>query len=210
MNDKVVWLIDDDRDEADQYERLLERSARLNVICQKPRVELPDYNDLIADPKTGAFVIDYKLDQGGIDYDGPGLAQYLRTQRPELPIYLLTNYAPDATDAQASEFEEVINKTDMRTTYEVHVVRILRGIGRYQEALSRAQARLKDLVERKLGGTITAEEDKELESLRAHLELPSSVVIGRTLEERDKTLAEQGALMERLERVMRRLGVEEE
>ena len=97
-NAQTVWLVDDNLGEADAYQRLFARGGLGNVEVKG--LQNVHHKHLCApcgtDRRTGAFIIDHNLsDQSGVQYNGLDLADFLRTLRPELPVFILTNYARD-------------------------------------------------------------------------------------------------------------------
>ena len=204
MTDKVVKLIEDSHEDADLYKQLLEAAGRIKIEYVPARPGVDDYADLAADPETGAVMIDERLGEfAGVDYTGLQVADFLRTLRPELPIYILTNYANEIADDQGQSVEFIIDKKTVRKAAKVYVARILRAMQQYEAALMKQQRRLKELIDRKLAGELNEEEETELRQLRAAIERPFAP--GEIEHERrwDEELRQQKELLEQLEQIAR-------
>lgn len=184
IDPKIVWLIEDDEQQADQYGRLLEQASdgELHIKFVPVRRNIADYADLMNDPQTGAIILDQRLsEQGGVNYEGIEVAEFLRTLKPELPVFILTQHGPDdLLQLKAEAAEYVIDKDDIAKrdhTPQVHAIRILRSMGKYEVALNAKQRRLKELIDRKLSFGLNEAETAELTSLRADIERPSESLI---------------------------------
>ncbi len=171
---KIVWFIEDNKNDADEYGQLFEKAGDVNVVFVSARPAITDYTDLLTDDRTGAIIVDQRLsDFSGVSYDGIELADYLRYLRPELPIFMLTNYADDELlQGQGGSVDSIIDKKTVRKRAAVYVRRILRSMEHYQAALTKRQARLKELIDRKLSSGLNEAEEAELKTLRADVERP--------------------------------------
>lgn len=185
-NNQIVWLVEDNTLDAHRYKQLLERSQKLHVEPIQPEPSLEDYAYLVSSPQTGAFLIDYRLgDEADVPYDGIDLADFLRTLRSELPIFILTTYPNDAEDDESLAVDGIIDKKNLSAHTESYVARILRIMHRYEDAMSEKTLRLKQLIDNKLSRSLTEEEERDLMALRADFERPS-----------DLALAERGSRIE--------------
>jgi hypothetical protein len=201
---KVVKLIEDSHEDANLYRQLLEAAGEIRIEYVPARPGVADYADLAADPETGAVVIDERLGvYAGVDYGGLQVADFLRTLRPELPIYILTNYANEIADDQGESVEFIIDKKAVRSAAKVYAVRILRAMQRYEVALTEQQRRLKELIDRKLAGELSAEEGTELQQLRAAIERPFATAELEHERLWDEELQQQRELLEQLEQIAR-------
>ncbi len=206
MNNKasIVWLIDDDENDAEECERFLEISGELEIVFVQPRPILSDYVDLITNPDTAAFIIDQRLsDSANAPYEGLDLADYLRALRPDLPIYILTNYADDTLEENGQSADAIIKKGNVRDYTEVTIARILRSIKRYEETLTEKQHRLKTLIDRKIADELTEAEAQELEVLRSDIERPSDLVLSDQGLKQDAYLQEQEKRLAQLTEITR-------
>jgi len=173
---KIVWLIEDDEEQADQYGRLLEIAGdnqfKVNYVAVKPRIT--DYEALLANDRTGAVVIDQRLSElSGVAYEGIEVAEFLRAIRPELPIFILTQHSNDDLLLEKEESVEfIIGKGDLTKRDTTYAARILRSIGRYEAALNEKQARLKELIDLKLSTGLDEKGEEELREIRADFERP--------------------------------------
>lgn len=205
---KVVWLIEDDPEQADQFARLLQRASDGDLVVEfvPVRPQLTDYVDLLTDERTGAVILDQRLsEQSGVSYQGIELAEFLRVLRPELPIFILTQHADDDLLHQKEESVEfVIDKEDLTSLNhvpKVHVARILRAMGYYEEALNAKQRRLKELIDRKLSEQLDEAELAELEALRADIERPTEAQMNRQEAAWEAKLQTQDEFLEQLKQI---------
>jgi hypothetical protein len=203
---KVAKLIEDSHEDADLYRQLLEAAGEIKIEYVPARPGVADYADLAADPETGAVIIDERLGvYAGVDYNGLQVADFLRTLRPELPIYILTNYANEIADDQGESVEFIIDKKTVRKAAKVYVARILRAMQQYEAALTDQQRRLKELIDRKLADELSEEEEAEFQQLRAAIERPfGPAEIGQE-RQWDKGLQRQEEQLERLEKIAREI-----
>lgn len=199
---RIVKLIDDDQQDADLYQQLLEATGEISVECVPARSGVGDYANLAADPETGAVLIDERLGElAGVDYTGLEVADFLRTLRPELPIYILTNYANEIPDGQGESVEAIIDKKTLQNAPKVYVVRILRAMQQYEAALSDQQRRFKELIDCKLAGELSEEEEVELQQLRAAIERPFASAEIEHERRWGEELRQQKELLNKLEQI---------
>ena len=200
---KIVMLIEDNIDDAALFGQLLEAAGDIKVEHVGVRAALSDYTDLLASPETGAIIIDERLsDYGGVDYTGLDLADYLRTLRPEIPIYILTHYPDDIPEDHSGSTELIIDKTQVRKAAKAYVTRMLRQMQRYDDALTEQQKRLKDLIDRKLAQELTEQEQRELEQLRADIERPLGPTMIDAQSKWERELGRQEKLLREIEKLL--------
>lgn len=173
----IVWLIEDDEEQANLFSRLVKRKGDLNLVVEfvavRPSIE--DYADLVGDKRTGAIIFDQRLDRSGVDYDGIDAATFWRGQRSDLPIFILTQHEEDdLLREQEASVEFIMDKGKVADEHEreVYVTRILRHMGRYAEALTEKQRRLQMLVDKSLSDDLSGAERDELQALRHYWERP--------------------------------------
>lgn len=208
---KIVKFIEDEPDDASLYCQLLEAAGDIKVEHVNVLPTLDDYTDLLTNLETGAIIIDERLSPyGGVNYTGLQLADFLRTIRPEIPIYILTNYSEDIPEDQGESVEFIIDKQTVlkKANAKVYVARILRHMQQYEVALTEQQRRLKNLIDRKLTDGLNNEEEEELKQLRAKIERPSGPAIideeNKWIErerKQEEDLRRQEELLERLEKI---------
>lgn len=199
---KIVWLIEDSENDAEEYKQLLEKAGAIEIVFVPARPVIADYADLLTDSRTGAIIIDQRLgDFAGVSYDGIEIAEFLRSLRPELPIFILTNYADEELEDQGEAVDSIIDKKTVRKRAEVYVKRILRSVEHYQTALTEKQKRLKDLIEHKLSSGLDEADEAELQALRADLERPLGLKIARQEEIWEAELQAQEDRLSKLEEI---------
>ena len=202
---EIVWLIEDDEEQADQYGRLLEIASgnqfKVNYVAVKPR--LTDYADLLADDRTGAIIIDQRLSElSGVAYEGIEVAEFLRTVRPELPIFILTQHSNDDLLLEKEESVEfVMGKDDLTKRDAAYAARILRNIGRYEAALNKKQLRLKELIDLKLSDGLNEEEEEELQKIRADFERPLAQQIEQQADSWEEKQASSEEFLQQLKEI---------
>lgn len=174
---KIIWLVEDNANEADNYRRFIQRAINLGVgdldvkiLDAKDFPKPENYRELVTSDNTGAILIDYDLKRSGVQYDGADLARYLRRIKPELSIYILTAWRQDVEGL--GEVEDVLPKEEMRKSASEYLKAILRSMKRYEAALTKRQKRLNELIDRKLSGKINKSEEIELQKLRQEIERP--------------------------------------
>ncbi len=206
---KIIWLIEDNANEADNYRRFIQRAINSSVgdldvktLDAKDFPKPEDYRELVTNNNTGAILIDYDLKRSGVQYDGADLARYLRRIKPELSIYILTAYRPDVEGL--GEVEDVLPKEEMRKSAPEYLRVILRSMKRYEAALTKRQKRLNELIDRKLSGKINKSEDIELQKLRQEIERPFAEEIFTAESARAKI---DTAELKVLEQISKRLNV---
>ncbi|NTU79097.1 MAG: hypothetical protein HGA45_06800 [Chloroflexales bacterium] len=198
--ERLVWLVEDDQDDAEECIGFLEQFGTLKVEPVSVEFSIEAYDHLLADKETGAFIIDQRLYENipGIPYTGIDLAEYLRVRRPELPIFILTNYPRDGELLNKGyNADSIIDKGDVGAYAQNYIYRILRSMGEYDRALTEKQQQLKGLIDKKLLGELTVEETEHLRALRSDLERPFE----RLVEEDAKELVQLAAQEERLKKL---------
>jgi|GEM_PF-2237356 len=182
----AICIIHHSSEQATRLARQLESCTHLEVQIANMQLAAADYVDIAADSDTGAVIIDQYLDpQSVLGYTGIDVAEHLRRARPGLPIYLLAHRGENLAGREAV-VEEVIPEDELVQRCPVYAVRILRAMGRYLEAMSARDRRYRELVARKLDGTLSKSEEDEFAAYRAEIELPfagSAIEYAKTWEQ---------------------------
>lgn len=202
----IVWLIEDDEEQANLFRRLVERRNDLKLVVKfvsvRPNIE--DYADLVSDKRTGALIFDQRLDRSGVAYEGIEAATFWRGQRPELPIFILTQHEDDdLLRDQEAAVEFIMEKGKVSDEHErdVYVTRILRHMGRYAEALTEKQKRLQVLVDKSLSDDLSEAERDELQALRHYWERPFAGQMMQQAEAWEKDSQEQAHWLAEISRI---------
>jgi hypothetical protein len=170
----TIYIIHPDTVQATAIAQQLERCTHLEVQIAPLQLAAADYADMAAAPDTGAVIVAQHLDpHSALGYAGIDVAEHLRRVRPGLPIYLLVRGEEDLASREAV-VEQVILEDDLLQRCPVYAARILRAMGRYLDAMSEQELRYRDLVARKLDGTLSESEEDELTARRTEIELPFS------------------------------------
>lgn len=201
----VLRVVEADDEAAEAYRRLLEAEG-LDVERVPAGLGGDQYAQLAADWETGAVLIGHRLGApAGLGQTGLDLADYLRTLRPELPIYLLVDAASDLAADEGASVDGVIVRAALEDAPGVYAKRMLRAMQRYEAALTERQRRLKELVDRKLAGELSAEEEVDLAELRAAVARPFGPTVSTREAQWEDDLRQQRELLDRLEAITRGL-----
>ena len=172
MNNKVIWLIDEDETELRTFQRELAKRLGGNVKVEAiaPYSKMQDYvKKALSDEKTVGIIIDQRLkNTGKAHYNGTELAEYLRGINPKLPIYILTNYPADLCSDEEPNVEYILGKEDFKNDTKANTIaaRILRHIDTYKDILSKRGQRFKELLEKSLDQKLNKAEYSELQELQ--------------------------------------------
>ena len=172
MNDKVIWLIDENETELRTFQRELANrlGGNVKVEATAPYSKMQDYvKKALSDEKTVGIIIDQRLkNTGKAHYNGTELAEYLRGINPKLPIYILTNYPADLCSDEESNVEYILGKEDFKNDAKANTIaaRILRHIDTYTDILSERGQRFKELLEKSMKHKLARDEYDELEKLK--------------------------------------------
>jgi hypothetical protein len=176
----TVLIIDDGQREAENaaaYFGQTPLGANIRFIIKSPDdVEnLADWLQLTEDLSVSAVLLDHRLgESSNASYTGLELADSLRDVKPLLPLFILTKYASDERlESNGFSVDDVLDKERLRQdAAAAYVARILRGIGRYEEAKSNRAKHLSDLISLSLSRELSSEEKIELNTIRSELGLP--------------------------------------
>ncbi|MBN1795911.1 MAG: hypothetical protein JW804_04500 [Sedimentisphaerales bacterium] len=186
MCERIIWLIDEDEQQLKSYERELNSCLQGKAIV-KALAPYPHRNDYIEpvlnNPNTVSIILDQRLKDTGItDYQGIGLAQFLRSINTKLPIYILTNFSGDKDEFSEGEWsvENIIPKSDFAddSMKQAWAARILRHIDVYQDILMEREQKYHELLIKSMNETLSDEELNELneiESFRISTVLASEI-----------------------------------
>jgi hypothetical protein len=202
MANNVAKLVEDSDEDADLFQQLLELTGEIKVEHIRVRPGIADYADMAADPETGAVIVDERLGEyAGVNYTGMKVAEFLRGLRPELPIYILTNYANEIPVGEGGTVENIVDKNALRKAPLVHIKRILRAMQQYEAALTEQQQRFRELIDRKLSGDLDESEEIELQQLRVAVERPFASIEIEQERQWEKNLQRQEEQLARLEKM---------
>lgn len=205
-----VVLIGASKSDARECKALLEGSKQLTVRPIGLRVAVEDYADLAVAAEVGAVIIGrIKARRTESGYSSLLVADFLRSLREQLPIFYLADDSDTAAASRAAAIDAVFFLDDLRREPEAYVSRLLRAMGRYGQALTAQQQRLRTLLDRQngevLGGAVDASELQELEALRRTIERPIETKIAKHVERQQAALIEQQSLVAQLEAMSERL-----
>jgi hypothetical protein len=167
-------------------------------------------DDLVAlasSPDVGAIVLDAHTIGVETISDGAtlGALSSLRAIRPELPLVLLSDSTDDEPGEAEDVFDMVVDRVKVSAHWPVYEARLLRSMGRYEDAMNDKLRRIRDLVDHQIDGTLTADGERELASLRSDVERPANAQMARLAGARRARLDAEDERLARLETIVTRL-----
>lgn len=204
MDKRIIWLIDENRNELKTYCRdlknLMPDSVQIEAMLPLPSKE--DFLSVVLEnTSTATVIIDQKLkDTGIVDYLGIELARFLRSVNHKLPIYILTNF-PNDEEFVGSKWsvEDIINKADFTDDEKKLTLkaRILRRIDVYNDVLEERERKFNQLLRKSLKEELTADELKEFSELDFHRSSTTLLSEIPQLQELEKIVENHKKLMEK-------------
>ena len=168
--------------------------------------EMADYLPFLDSRDVAAVFIDQHLDQTGeiTGFTGVQLSQMLREHFREMPIYVVTGHAIEGelTSEKAGATDGVVSKSaiaigDPRSL--AFKQQFLRRVGQYDRALNQQQTRFRELLFKRLKGTITQEEKDELERLEIERQMPTATAEAKMEKHVSTEIGEISELLKRVE-----------
>jgi hypothetical protein len=183
MKRNVIYFVDEDpagrRANVRALISLLD-NPDIKVCPQEPLKNFADYNPLISDPATAAFVLDQRMKGSGVvNYNGTDLARYMRGIDGKMPIYILTGYANQPQDFEGSEHlvEYIIAKDDIEVPSSKNATivkaRLLRHLEVFNDVRSSHAQRFHDLLVKSLREPLTPEEQREMDQIEGETTVPT-------------------------------------
>lgn len=191
MKRNVIYFVDEDdaarRANKHALETLLD-SKTIQVLAPPPFSTFGEYNALIADPHTAAFVLDQRMKASGkVSYDGTDLAKYIRGIDTKMPIFILTGESDD--DLSASEYlvEDILGKDQIEDVQAAVAktikARMLRRLGVFNDVREAQEHRFHELLLKSIRGELNAEEQAEMDAIEG--ETTAAVVAVERKRERE-------------------------
>jgi hypothetical protein len=204
-----VVLITDRPEVAEVVPPLIEASGKLTVdVLESISMRSLDvYFALASAPEVGAVVLDEHVIGATASQDkGEFLAvSSIRAIRPELPIVLLIDASAAEPGEAADIFDMVIERERVETSWYVYEVRLLRLMGRYEDAMSDKLRRIRALVDDQIAGRLTEQGERELDVLRSDVERPANAQMAMVVRTRQAQLDAQDERLARLQDIVDRL-----
>lgn len=193
MKRNVTYIVDENptarRANAQALRRLLDNPG-ITVVEVDPLPSFSDYNAILADQSTAAFILDQKMKQAGIvSYNGTDLAAHLRSIDPKMPIYILTGYADEAEVFEGSEHlvEFIIDKGDIQDeqskSAKIIKARMRRHLEVFNDVLDDREQRFHDLLVKSLSEPLTIEEQIEMDQIEGETTAPVQAAERKTAQE---------------------------
>jgi len=206
MKRNTIYLVDEHpparRANAEALRRLLD-NPKIQVKELEPLPNVADYNPLIAEHSTAAFVLDQRMKQAGlVSYNGTDLAAHLRGIDSKMPIYILTGYADEKEDFEGSEYlvEYIIGKGEIRdqnsSKAKIVKARMLRHLDVFNDVLDDREQKFHDLLVKSIKEPLTDEEEKELGLLETERLVPQHAAELKDAKALEQAIAELKAKMQ--------------
>jgi CheY-like chemotaxis protein len=153
--------------------------TEITIQAQLPFPNPADYNPLIANATTAAFILDQRMKGSGlVNYNGTDLAAHLRTLNPKLPIYILTGYATEQDEFRGAAYrvEYIIDKKEIQDTTaesaQIVKARMLRRVAGYNDVMDEREQRFHDLLVKSLHERLTEDEQREMNKIEGETTAP--------------------------------------
>lgn len=193
MKRHVIYFVDEDdaarRANVRDLTTLIDNPA-IDVSQLPPFKTFGEYDPLVADPSTAAFILDQRMKGSGIvSYNGTDLAKYLRGIDGKMPIYILTGHAAEKQDFVGSEYlvEYIIGKDEIEDSKsegaKIVKARLLRHLDVFNDVRDEQEQRFHDLLVKSLRERLTVEEQKEMDQIEG--DTTASIVAAERNKERD-------------------------
>lgn len=185
MSRNTVYLIDENEQQRRTYVRSLTdlfSDCDLRIEGRGPLPSLGSYASLLANNEIAAFILDQKLEDGGVDYSGTQLSSHLRGIVPKIPIVILTNYAEDLSLFAEGEgdVEYIISKRVMgdpsSREAQIFKSRFLRRLNVFSDILGSRESRYHELLVRSLNSPLSEQEQREMDTLEGERMAPVAAV----------------------------------
>ena len=175
MKRHIIYFIDEDaaarRANVRALTTLLDNPG-LEIKAQEPLKIFAEYNSLVAESKTAAFILDQRMKGSGIvTYNGTDLAKYLRGIDGKIPIYILTGYAAEVQDFAGSEhlIEYIVGKDEIEDPNsdraKIVKARMLRHINVFNDVRDEQEKKFHELLVKSLHEPLTSDEQKEMDQI---------------------------------------------
>ncbi len=182
----IILIIDDDKEEAIRIKKKLDRASlglELDFIIQTPEEikDISEYFFLINSLPASSILIDQRLGvKSKANYTGLKLANILRAVLPMFPIFILTKWVKeDNLEKQGYDVDDVMDKFKMLETPTTYLGRIIRAMSRYENAKTKQNKRMQELIAASLSRELSQEETYELVNIRAEIGIST---LGREIE----------------------------
>lgn len=213
MAKPIIFVIDDQLTQRQMLQWDLRDlfEGEYEIVPLEALEQMDGYYKLLDHPDVLGLLIDQRLNEPGIStvFTGIDLAKYLRGAFPEMPIFLITGYDPDdqVESSDAGAVDAVVHKKELRAgtpEAERFKQRFLRQSKRYTESLTEWQRQFRDLLARRLQGTISNEEEAILVQMETERLIPTQAAEDGDVAKLDKQIK----ALENMERILDRLNLE--
>lgn len=173
-NKKIVLYVDEEEEDLFTYKDELQQlfGEGIEVEGERPKPDLAQMADYIANYEgLVSLFLDERLNEtGDVDYLGIDLAERVRALKPNLSIYILTNYENDS-DMSTLKFtvEDIIGKGKLVEDTEEYkktiAARARRRINTFEQIISDRGKRFEELLRKSSDVGLSEEELQEYKEL---------------------------------------------
>lgn len=182
MKRTVIYFFDEDdaarRSNARALKALVD-DENIQIEAPKPFTALESYNQLIADPKTAAFILDQRMKGSGkVAYNGTELASHIRGIDGKIPIYILTGHPDSSEDFDGFRHlvEDILAKAAIEDKDSDPAKTIKARLRRHLEVVNDVrndqEQRFHDLLVKSLRNPLSAIEQDEMNGLEGATTAP--------------------------------------
>jgi hypothetical protein len=206
MKRHVIYFVDEDpaarRANVRDLTTLLDNPG-IEVVQQEPLKTFADYNPLVADPATAAFILDQRMKGCGlVAYNGTDLAAYLRGIDGKMPIYILTGHADQPQDFVGFQHlvEYIIDKEDIENANsekaKIVKARLLRHLEVFNDVRNAQEQRFHDLLVKSLREPLTPKEQAEMDQIEGETTAPIQAAERKKEQELSETVGQLRRLLD--------------
>lgn len=182
MKRNIIYFIDEDQAARRANTRELVSligDVEIEIIAQEPYKKFSDYDAILCNPTTAAFILDQRMKGSGkVNYNGTDLAEYLRRFDTKMPIYILTGHADAVEDFKGSEHlvEYILEKSDIEDVESdkarIIKARLLRHLAVFNNLRDSQDQRFQELLVKSLRENLSAEEEVEMAAIEGETTAP--------------------------------------
>ena len=209
----AIAILDDRKNDRETVARVVRSTLKQmkqddhwKVVAEEPPSRERDILHWLDENDANVLVSDWKLNEGAksqrvVNYEADALIREIRNKRPTFPIFVITGFETEAR-AHLKDVENIFSRKDFTKYSESVVPQMIRaGTRRYEEQRT-LLARMDSLARKVAGGTGSAKQRRELQSLQGYFqaELPGIADLDGVLKQFEETKKEADAVRQRVER----------
>ena len=150
--DQRLLLEDDVREELDKYTPNFEKLDGWTLASFAPLPRAEDYPAWLVANDVWVLILDWRLAEYRatdypVDYDADAVIRAIRAQRPNFPIFIVTNHRDEANE-YARDVEGVFLRREFSNDITIHFHRLIRAANRHHELHQEALVEITDIAAR--------------------------------------------------------------